>query len=181
MVEHCRRAYPEGAFEVADLREVGRWGEGSFDAVVGPYNVIDVLDDAERGELLDALHAVLAPGGLLVVSSHNRAAEIRPPTHVRTGDPLRLLADVARIPRRLRNRRRLRRFEERHDGYAILNDNAHDYTTLHYYVTRDAGARQLAEHGFELLEVLDLDGRPVAEGQAAAHSSELHYVARRAG
>jgi hypothetical protein len=61
--------------------------------------------------------------------------------------------------------------------HAILVDEAHDYTLLHYYISRDAQERQLAEAGFELLECLDIDGRPVPPGTDAEGSSELQYVA----
>ena len=41
-------------------------------------------------------------------------------------------------------------------GYAIVNDYSHDYMALHYYISRDVQERQLKEHGFELVECLDL-------------------------
>ena len=58
---------------------------------------------------LDAVHRMLAPGGLLVFSSHNLgAADGRErPTDLRR-HPLRLAADLVRMPRRVRNSRRLR-------------------------------------------------------------------------
>jgi hypothetical protein len=84
------------------------------------------------------------------------------------------------MPRRLANRRRVRRLERVEPGYAMLNDEAHDHAFLHYYISRDDQVKQLADHGFELLECLDLDGEPVAAGEAAPASPELHYLARRA-
>ena len=84
---------------------------------------------------------------------------------------------VARIPGRRRNRKRLGPLQRRGDGYAIINDSAHDYALLHYYIGRDDQARQLRETGYELLECLDADGRPVGPG--APHPDPwLHYVAR---
>jgi hypothetical protein len=82
------------------------------------------------------------------------------------------------VPRQLRNRRRLARFERHERDYAILNDFAHDYSLLHYYVDRDAQERQLLEAGFETIECLDGGGRTVAHGDPAAGDPELHYVAR---
>jgi hypothetical protein len=82
-----------------------------------------------------------------------------------------------RLPLRLRNRRRLRSLQRAEPGYALVNDEAHDFSVLHYYISPDAQRRQLAEHGFELMECLDLDGREVAEGAAARSCPELHYVA----
>jgi SAM-dependent methyltransferase len=181
MVEYCRRQYPAATFSVDDLRDVGRFDPGSFDAVVAAYNVIDVVGDADRAAILRGIHQTLSPGGLLILSSHNRAVADRLGRGRGLGG--RTLAGIAealiRLPRRMRNRRRLRRFEARHAGYAILNDSAHDYSVLHYYIERDDQERQLERFGFELLACLDLDGQPVARGERAPWSPELHYVARR--
>ena len=43
MVEHCRSAYPDGTFAVGDLRDLSAQGDGSYDAIVASYAVLDVL------------------------------------------------------------------------------------------------------------------------------------------
>lgn len=186
MVEHCRRAYPQASFSRGDLRELSAFEGRPFDALVAPFNVLDVLGDGERGRALESWFEVLAPGGLLIMSSHNRAfaPRVRGPVqelaaHLRARDPLRAARAAARLPRRMANHRRLRRFELVEPAYSVLNDIAHDYSVLHYYISRDDQARQLAEHGFELLECLDHGGERVAPGELAADCPELHYVARR--
>lgn len=180
MVAYCRRAYPRATFSTGDLRDLSDFADGSFDAIFASYNVVDVLAHEERQALLVTIPRMLSDGGLLIMSSHNRASasQIPKPTSLRARNPLRLAADVARMPRRVRNATRLSRFEHEEPEYAVLNDAYHHFSALHYYISRDAQARQLEEHGFELLECLDLDGRPVDEGEDAAHSPELHYVAR---
>jgi hypothetical protein len=92
--------------------------------------------------------------------------------------PRTLARELLAVPRRARNRRRLRPFELRADDHAVLVDEAHDYSLLHYYISRDGQARALEQAGFELVEALDMQGRTVAPGETAAGSSELHYVAR---
>jgi SAM-dependent methyltransferase len=181
MIEYSRRAYPQATFSVTDLRNVGKFEAGSFDAVVAAYNVIDVLGDEQRRAVLDGVHRVLAGDGLLLFSSHNRdyAPRIREPLALRGRSPLRIAITLARMPRWQRNRRRLLVLERNEPGYAILNDISHDFAALNYYIWRDAQQRQLAEHGFELEDCLDLDGRPVASDHGAPYVPELHYVARR--
>lgn len=181
MVAYSRRHYPKAQFRQGDLRDELIFGGRTWNAIVAPFNVVDVVDDADRRQLLDRVQHALEPGGLFIMSSHNRAVADR------LGDPLRLvgvspaeaLAALARMPGWWLNRRRLRKFEHQEEAYAILNDQGHGYSLLHYYITRDAQERQLKDHGFELIDVRDLDGSPVAAGEAAAHCSELHYVARR--
>jgi SAM-dependent methyltransferase len=182
MVAETARTYPGVRVEQGDLREVSRFGEGSFDAVVGGWNVIDVLDHPERGRLLDDLHALITDGGLLVISSHNLAAadSITDSLSLRGRNPVRAAATLVRLPRWLRNRRRVLPDERREGDHAVLNDSSHDFEALHYYIGRDDQEKQLAEHGFELLECLELDGDEVPAG-SDGRSTELHYVARRTG
>jgi SAM-dependent methyltransferase len=182
MVAHCRAQYPAGHYSVGDLRDLSSFRPQSFDAVVAADNVVDVLDDAARRAVLDEIRGVLAPGGLLVLSSHNLAAAplIRQPTQVRSPSRKEMLVNVVRLPRRLYNRRRLQPLERHAADHAILNDVAHDYSLLHYYIGRDAQERQFAEHGFTLLEALDASGAPVGPGETASESHWLHYVCRLA-
>jgi SAM-dependent methyltransferase len=187
MVEHCRRAYPAASFDVADIRDLSRWPDAGLDAVIAAANVLDVLGDAERRRVIAQIARLLAPGGLLLLSAHNLAYASRIPGPLLlavergrgSGSPRGGLAELARAPRRVRNRMRLARLQERHPDFAVLVDEAHDYTLLHYYVARDEQERQLAAAGLRLLECVDLGGRPVARGETAATSSELHYVAER--
>lgn len=183
MVAHCRAAYPRGGFEQGDLRDLSRYADGSFEVVVAPFNVLDVLDDAERLHALAEVHRMLAPEGLLIVSSHNLAfaPRIPKPSKLRSRHPLRAARQLAGMPRSVRNWRRNLPLQHSEGDHAVLVDEAHDYSILHYYIGRDAQERQLAAAGFALLECLDLDGRVVPPGEQAASHPELHYVARRVG
>jgi SAM-dependent methyltransferase len=198
MVEHCRNRFPAAHTRVGDLADIGSSAEGVFDVVLALDNVLDVFDDAERRRVLTDLRALLATDGLLIFSSHNLAYVDRsgPPngdrsTRAGQGRARRLLTEVtsrppsnvaraiARIPSRRQNRKRLGPMQRRGDGYAIINDSAHDYALLHYYIGRDDQDRQLRETGYELVESLDADGRPVGPGEP--HPDPwLHYVARLA-
>lgn len=183
MVDHCRQAYPAGLFEQGDLRDLSRYETSGFDAVVAPFNVLDVLDDGERRRVLAEIRRILTDGGLLIMSSHNIAfaPRIPRPTQVISRDPVKMAKSVIRLPRRLRNWRRLLPLQQTADNHAVLVDQAHDYAILHYYIGREEQQRQLAGTGFDPVDCLDLDGRPVGAGDPAAWCPELHYVARAAG
>jgi SAM-dependent methyltransferase len=195
MVEHCRARYPTANVRVGDLAVVDDSGiAGPFDVIIAADNVLDVFDDHQRRRVLTDLKALIAPEGLLIFSSHNlayadngaagsgaargRLELARKTLAEATGRPA---ADVirfaARLPRRIRNRRRLGPLQQQGSDHAIINDSAHDYALLHYYIRRDDQARQLAEAGYELLECLDVDGRPVGAGDRTP-DPWLHYVAR---
>lgn len=188
MVEYCRGAYPKASFSQLDMRDVATGEtERDFDAIVASSNVLDALNHRDRGRTLRSFASVIAPGGLLIMSSHNRgfAMQVKGPieevvAQLRRRRTRALAASVVRLPRRLRNHRRLRGGEMAVPDFAVLNDIAHDYALLHVYVFRDDQERQLAEQGFDLVECLDLEGNGVEAGGRAPDCSELHYVARRA-
>lgn len=181
MLEALQASYPTVETQQGDLRDLGSFANGSFEAIVAGFNIADILDDRERADLLDAIHRILTPAGLLIISGHNLGAEhlITEPLEPRLRNPKGMVALLLWGRRWRRNRKRLLPHERRADNYAILNDVAHDFEGLHYYIGSDAQVRQLAEHGFEFVECLDPDGNPVAPGEAAPHATELHYVARR--
>lgn len=183
MVAHCRASYPRATFNEGDVRDLSGLASGSFDAVLAPYNLIDVLDEQERPRVLEEVGRLLSPSGLLVFSSHNLAFAplIARPTHVRWCHPRQAVGDIVRMPRRWRNHRRLVRHERMAGEWAILNDTAHDFSVLHHYVSREFEQRQLVAVGLNLLECLDLDGRRLMPGDNAPNCPELHYVVQRTG
>jgi SAM-dependent methyltransferase len=181
MIDFCRKAYPRGTYSVQDLRDIARLGSGSADAVIATYNVLDVLGDAERGRVLRDIRGILAPGGLLMMSSHNLAyvPKLRKPTDLKARNIVRRAGRLALMPLRLRNRRGLVALQRSGPDYAVVNDDAHDYRLLHYYISRDAQERQLGEEGFDFIECLDNDGHVVGPGESAEDWVELYYLARR--
>jgi SAM-dependent methyltransferase len=182
MVEYCRRRYPAATFNQGDLRESASWGSGPWSAIVAGWALIDVLNDEERGAFLEDAHRLLTPGGMLLFSSHNlaAAAALRGPLgSISARTPVSLAGQLIRLPRSYLNHRRLMRWERIEPDYAILNGAAHEFSLLHYYISRDGQERQLRRHGFELLECLDEAGEPVAAGESGGGCHELHYVALR--
>jgi SAM-dependent methyltransferase len=185
MVEYCHERYPTATVVIGDMTKLPPTFGGVFDAIVASYNVLDVLDDAARRELLADLRVRLTPDSVLIFSSHNLAYMDAGRSGSRVGRALsklnRPVSELAalpfRLPTRLRNRRRMGPLERREADHAMLNDEALDYALLHYYIRRSDEARQLEQLGYELVECLDLDGRTVARD--APDCPELHYVARR--
>jgi SAM-dependent methyltransferase len=180
MIERCRESYPEGSFSTGDVRDLTGFADSSFDVVFASFNIFDLFSHDERHAMLAATRRLLSPNGLLILSSHNRGyqARIPRPTRVRTSNVTKAAADLVRLPRRVRNARRLSRYEQETEEYAVLNDDLDNHSALHYYIGRDAQERQLHEHDFALLECLTLDGHAVLPGEVAEASPDLHYVAR---
>jgi SAM-dependent methyltransferase len=201
MVETCRRRFPGIDVRVADLEDLSRSLEGPFDVVLMSDNVLDVVDDARRRAVFADVRGLLADHGLLVFSSHNLArweravpagagagAGPRAAVAARLGrarslprqllhrSPAWMLNAVVRLPRRRANRRRLGPMQQRAADHAVVNDEAHDYSLLHYYIARRDQERQLAELGYDLVDVLEFNGASVPAGSDGVGPS-LYYVA----
>jgi len=197
MVEYCRRTIPAAHVVVGDIGALDGLVAGPFDAVIAPDNLLDVFDDAERRRVLAGLRELLAPAGLLIFSSHDLGwvqanpgpREWEAPAgrglarKLLERSPAEIARALVRRRREAANRKRLGPLEERHDGYAILNDFPHDYSLLHYYIRRDDQERQLQELGYELVECLDGRGdrvEPGGHGPSGHHTDNLHYIAKLA-
>lgn len=181
MVDAARGAYPSVAFAVGDLRDLSGFADESFDALTAWCGVIDILPHAERQHALAEFARILRPGGLLVLDVHNlaHAPARRKPTDLPADSARQRLRSAAGLPVTLYRHRRLSRLEQTGDGYAVLNDEAHHFMALHYYVARDEQQRQLDAAGFDLLATIDREGTTLGPGEGSPRSADLHYVARR--
>jgi SAM-dependent methyltransferase len=194
MVEHCRHRFPGVDVQVGDLAHLSATAKGPFDAVLLSDNVLDAFDDAGRRTSLADVRSLLAPAGLAVFSSHNLAHWERTPD---SGGPpsqplwsrltsiahklasrsaLWMFNAIVRLPRRRANHRRLAPMQYRAADHAVVNDAAHDYGLLHYYVRRADQQLQLEQLGFQLVECLEFEGATVPSGQDGVGPS-LYYVA----
>jgi SAM-dependent methyltransferase len=194
MVAHTQRRFPHLDVHRGDLLDLGATETGPFDCVIIPDNTLDIGDDGDRRRVLADVRGLLAPDGVFIFTAHNldcwqrEGGEPMPPAVVRTvgyardvirgKDGTRLNTALGPL-RAVANRRRLAPLQFSGADHAILNDSAHHRSLLHYYIGAPAQERQLAECGFELLEVRELDGTPVPLGQSG-QSLWLHYVARPA-
>ena len=181
MVEHCREHYPEGTFSVADLRDLSALQAQSVDVVVATNNVLDILDDDERRRVLREIRRILTPSGLLWMSSHNRdfLPNLKGPGDIRGRNAVRTAGKLALLPWRTYNRRRLLPLQRFERDYAIVNDDAHHFRLLHYYISPAAQARQLGDEGFVLTGCRCSDGREISPEDVVSDCVEVHYLARR--
>jgi SAM-dependent methyltransferase len=190
MVAACRATYPGVRFEHMDARNLQQLPAGHFGLVMFSFNGIDSVAPEDRSMILREVYRVLRPGGLFIVSSHNRngpGARETPRLQVAfSANPLRLgwrvLRTLAALPRAIRNHLRLRAANEEHEEWALRNCGAHDFGLLVVYTTLAEQRRQLQQAGFEVEAVFDSQhGKPVMPGQDTSGIWWFHSVARRPG
>ncbi len=179
LVAATRERFPGADIRLADARDLGQFARGSFDLVLFSFNGLDSIGHDGRLQALLEMRRVLADDGRFLFSSHNRDYQglRRYPWQVR--NPLNpaivraSLTTLRALPRHLR----MRRFEESTADHAIVNDPAHDYRLLLYYITIAAQTSQLETHGFTGVQAWSTTGEEVSSDSASAW---IHYLARPA-
>lgn len=188
MVAACRQAHPGVRFLQMDARDLGQFADGEFALAVFSFNGIDAVPAADRPRVLAEVHRVLRPGGVAVLSSHNRegpGAHERPGLHVPfSANPLRLgwrvLRQLAAMPRSWANHLRLRGANEEHEDWALRNCGAHQFGLLVIYTTLAQQHRELAQAGFQREATYgNLAPRALADGEDTSAIWWFHHVVRK--
>ncbi|MGO9429636.1 class I SAM-dependent methyltransferase [Rhodoblastus sp.] len=188
MVDHCRRKFPTGNFAVCSAMDLSRFADSEFDMALFSFNGLDYPDHNGRLQALGEIHRILAPGGLFVFSSHNRACRpAAPPWEIRSMnlDPVRrprhTLRTLAGLLPASVNHLRMKPFESEHENYSLRNDSAHFYSLLIYYISIPDQIRQLEYSGFGSIEPVALDGRWLRPGEWAETVDDpwIYYVCRK--
>ncbi|WP_244808349.1 class I SAM-dependent methyltransferase [Caballeronia zhejiangensis] len=183
MVDVCQDRFPQQRFVVHDARKLDVFPPNHFDLVFFSFNGLDTVGHVDRLDILSKILNILKPDGYFVFSSHNRDFVLFEsflrmiPTIRLSRNPLRTIKRIARLPllycRHLRNCTN-QVFESE---YAIINEPAHEYKMMQYYISIPAQIRQLRSVGFDhRIEAFS------AEGKIVAHDSEsgwIYYVSRK--
>jgi SAM-dependent methyltransferase len=182
MVTRFKQNFTDVPIALADMTDLGAFADASFDFVLATNNVFCAVGHEARLRTLQEIRRLLRPSGMLVFSSHNRndvhglGRYFRPEFD---RNPLKQLVLAARWCVASFNHARLAHRQLFTDEYAIVNDEAHGGTMLHYYISPDRQRSQLAASGFELLEMYDRWGKLLTPGDSAARSQWVFYVAKR--
>jgi len=181
MIECFKKRFPDVPVRRADMRDLSFLSSETIDFALASANVFDAVSHEHRLLVLHELFRVMRSEGVLLFSSHNRSYEaaLSGPRLRKSRSPCTQALYLLQYFRSQFNHMRtgkMRRFEQ---TYALLDDIGHDYRLLHYYIDRAAQAAQLAQCGFELLDVYSSSGCRLSGSDQAAESPYLHYVARK--
>jgi len=181
MIEYCKKRFADTYFIHGDVRDLRIFKDGMFDFVLFSYNGLDSVGHEERLEGLREVHRVLKKDGLFVFSSHNRNYQHRNafPQMVFTIDPCAQIRNVIKYLRSIYNYKRIKHREQFHNEFSIINDKAHYYSLLTYYIDRKHQASQINKLGFEVLEFYDIYGSLLNQHDDDSHSAWIYYVTRK--
>ena len=157
MVKNSRLKYPNQKFIVSDMRDlVEQFQPSSFDVVVVSFNGIDYVNHDDRLKTLRGIYSLLKPGGAFCFSTHNLEYGLRhrgfrfgfTPSLNPAKIAIRALRSLIFATKALPNYLTRRKFESVSNGFALLNDWAHNYRLLTYYASEEEVTDQLRTVGF---------------------------------
>jgi ubiquinone/menaquinone biosynthesis C-methylase UbiE len=171
MIFACRHRLPSRdlRFCAADAR-VLPFADRSFGFVLFSYNGIDYVPHDDRLRILAEVRRVLEPGGYYAFSTHNLIDAPQFLTATRSRDP------QVTVLRRLLRRQNPPVAALASAEWIVLRDGALRGCLATYYVRRHTQLRQLADAGFSVVEVLQLDG---SAARPASPDPWLYYLCRR--
>ena len=181
MVESCRKRFGGVRFIHGDVREMNEFKDEEFDYVMFSFNGLDSINHEDRLKGLKEIRRVLKQDGLFVFSSHNRNhryAISRPEMEFSTM-PCKQAGNLIKYFKSTCNRLRNKNHQVFEDQYAIINDVAHNYAMLTYYIDKINQRKQLENMGFETIEMYDTLGNTLDINSDDADSAWIYYVARK--
>ena len=183
MIESCRERFKDVSFARGDVREMGEFRDDEFDFIMFSFNGLDSINHEDRLKGLREIHRVLKQDGLFVFSSHNRNHRyaISRPKIKFSMMLCRQAGNFIKFLKSTRNRLRNINHQVFNEQYAIINDVAHNYAMLTYYIDKVNQVKQLEEMSFETIEMYDTPGNMLNLDSDDQDSAWIYYVARKKG
>lgn len=181
MVAVCRRRFPGHRFLVCDYRDMSCFCDGQFDFILFSFNGMDYVDHEGRLRGLSEIRRVMKDSGLFVFSSHNLDCDDKDsvPRLDVCFNPRRLMNNVGRYLRQVRNRKRLLAKVVRAPDYSIINDPGIDWSLLTYYISVPNQVKQAGRAGFKVIDIWDCDGNRLDRCDATCKATWVYYVAEK--
>ncbi|MDR4509839.1 MAG: class I SAM-dependent methyltransferase [Candidatus Brocadiaceae bacterium] len=181
MIDVCKKRFPNARFLHADVRNMGIFKDKTFDFVLFSYNGLDSISHEDRVKGLREIRRVLKHDGLFVFSSHNRNCRFANsrPTLPLALSPWVQVPSLLNYIRSSYNYARNKKQEHFEEEYAIINDKAHNFSLLTYYIDQKHQVSQLKKMGLEVIEMYDPYGNLLKPGDDDSNSAWIYYVTRQ--
>lgn len=186
MIDACKRKFrnkiSEENFIVADARDLSIFQSGYFDFILFSFNGPDYVSPEDRQKILDEIYRILKPNGYFCFSSHNLQASINWGKIKLRLNPFAMFQKILLDQRILKiNREQLKNTSS---DYLILNDGAHDFGLITYYVRPSFQIKTLKEIGYSEIRIfelskgkeLDINNKMELAGDTSAW---LYYLCRK--
>lgn len=167
-----------GSVYHCDARDMSRFPDASFDFVLFSFNSIDYISHEGRLMAMAEIQRVLKPGGIFMFSTHNR-------DWVHTGKKVwqrewkwtpGFFKDCVKTILLGGRRAKMKKLEQHEKEYAILNDDAHDYSLLTYHISIPEQVKQLERAGFRNVTAYNMKGEKIT---ADRNDNWTYYTAMK--
>ncbi len=182
MIESCRERFNDVRFIHGDVRGMSNeFEDQEFDFIMFSFNGLDSINHADRLQGLLEIYRVLSRDGLFVFSSHNRNYRyaISHPKMKLSMAPCEQIENIKNFTKSIGNFIKNKRSQQFKDEYAIINDVAHNYAMLTYYIDKLNQVSQLEAIGFDTINMYDTLGNKLGSDSDDKDSAWIYYVARK--
>ena len=182
MIESCKERFKNVKFIHGDVRNMSKeFKDQECDFIMFSFNGLDSINHADRLQGLLEIYRVLKRDGLFVFSSHNRNHRyaISRPKMKLSMTPGKLMKNINNFSKSMCNFIRNKSSQQFMKEYAIINDVAHNYAMLTYYIDKLNQVSQLEAIGFETIEMYDTLGNKLDSSSDDKDSAWIYYVARK--
>jgi ubiquinone/menaquinone biosynthesis C-methylase UbiE len=181
MIQVCRKRFEAVHFIHGDVRDMNMFEDRMFDFILFSYNGLDSVNHEDRLKGLQEINRVLRQDGLFVFSSHNKNHRnaISSPRMAFALVPGVLFRNLIDFVRSTYNYLRNRKCQQFKGDYSIINDRAHNYALLTYYIDKKKQISQLKKTGFETIEMYDTHGNILNSDSDDNDSAWIYYVTRK--
>lgn len=184
MIDACLRKFgdklPAATFQQADVRDLSRFTDNSFDLVLFSFNGLDYILPEERETALREIYRVSRPGAWFFFSTHNlisllnfRAFEFR----------LNLPAAIRRYfeVKKIKRINRVQFGQARHKDVVTINDGAHNFRLETCYYRPSYQVKLLETCGFSDILLFDTQGENAdpAKEHETSNDKWIYYLARK--
>ena len=178
LVEAAKGRYPEANILCRDARDLTNFDDATFDFALSSNNSLDYMVHEDRIRVLAEICRVLKPDGLFMFSAHNRDYKHfdRLPWQQGLSFDLNFIKNCAHALCYFLKHLGLKKHAVHRDEYAVINDNAHGYSLLTYYISIKKQIEQLEQTGFGETEAYDFDGKV---RQSDTTSPWIYYLTRK--
>ena len=186
MLDICKTGYSTDSgkisFHLADMRSLEIFADKTFDFILISYNAISTLSHLDRLKTFSELKRVGKPPGYLFFSAHNLqwvpTVLLNFSRQISLTHPRLTYWNLLKLINAYRYNKKYVIKHIHELPYAFINDGAHNFKLLHYYIKPWEQVKQLSNY-FTNIRVFGLNGHELEKGELGTNTDGfLHYLCR---
>ncbi len=144
-----------------DARVMSMFTDNSFDFILFSFNGIDNMDSESRIKIFKEIFRVLKSDGVFMFSTHNRDYKYfnKMPWQEKWQFKWNYFKLCLVVLKNYPQHLKMKKHEFHGQDYSIINDIAHNFKILTYYISSAKQKKQLESLGFKNTKTFDFNGK----------------------